>query len=345
MAKVKKIFECVEWDPIDEETGPNALGTVTKRPSTCQTVAELIAEGKIKGGTPPGSALYHVSGPPVPHDFKPARNAQQIQKGDAYIVLGSDRPDSVRSGWGAKGAQKASTIDIVVGRMSSANGGKGPPPGTKVDNSFSADAARAYISQLTNVDTNFGLAQGGNALSQNGCSAVVLKADAVRLIGRQGIKIVTGKARGVKGNKHGEPNSRGGKIGCPAPPIELIAGNNVEPRTIPGGKYLPGGTIETLQPVPLGKNTRDALQELNGIVGELWSAVFNLALVQSGVNTALGVSPFAWQPAAVGVALPLHLTYVVNSLYHTRANASMWELNYCNPAGYKYICSRNVKTT
>ena len=329
MAKETKIFECIN----------------TEASNNCLTVDQLIKEGKIKAQIPPNVALYHT--PAIEAvNFKPTPNAKIIKRSGAYIVLGSDRPDSNRSGFGAKGSNKASTIDLVVGRMASANKGKGPGFMMNVDNSFTADAARVYISQLTNVDTNFGIAGGGVSLVQNRCAAVVLKADAVRLIGREGIKIVTGKARGAKGDSHGEPNSRGGRISQPAPPIELIAGNNIEPREVPGGKFLPGGTIDILQPIPLGKNTRDAFADLHKIIGELWSAVFNLALVQSGVNTAVGVNPIMpWIPSAVAASTPIHLSYVINSLYHTRANATMWELNYTNPAGYKYICSRNVKTT
>jgi len=162
-------------------------------------------------------------------------------------------------------------------------------------------------------------------------------------VANEGIKIITGRPRIESGEA---TNSKGGKIIQPAPPIELIAGNNTESKNIPGGKYLPGGTVETLQPIPLGDNTKDALVGLYEIMGELWSAVFNMALVQSGVNTAVGVNPLMpWIPSAVGASMPVHLSYVVNSLYHTRANATLWELNYTNPAGYKYICSTNVKTT
>ena len=329
MAEKTKIYDpaCSEW---------------AKKAGQCKTVDQLIKEGTPPNITPAYSGLYHTVGPAQPVHFKTARNSWQKQKGGAYIVLGNDRPDSVRSGYGAKGAQKAATIDLVVGRMASAK----PKVGSYVDNSFFADAARIYISQLTNVDTNFGLASGGSSFSQNACSAVAVKADAIRIIGREGIKIVTGTGRGVKGfGTSGETNSRGGAIEQPAPPIELIAGNSIEPRQIPGGKMLLPGEVNRLQPVPLGNNTADALEELHGLLGEVWSALFNFALVQSGQNVAFGVSPFPWHAAAVSAATPGQLSFVINSLYHTRAKATVWQLNYLSPAGYKYICSKNVKTT
>jgi len=330
MAKEIKLFNC-------DNTGT---------PESCLTLNDLLDQGVTPRHLPSNSGLYQTTAQSSGVEFKRARNAKQIKKGGAYIVLGSDRPTSIASGYGSKGAQNAATIDLVVGRMSSVNEGHGAAPLAKVDNSFVADAARIYISQLTDVDTNFGLAGGEEgSLSQRGCSAIGIKADGVRIVGRQGIKIVTGKAQGTKAGAHGELNSRGGKITTPAPPIELIAGNNITPMKIPGGKFLPGGTIEMLQPIPLGTNTIDALQDLSDIVGELWSAVFNFALIQTGQNIAFGTSPFAWQPAAVAAATPGHLSYVINSLYQTRVNNTLWQLNYLNPLGYKYICSRSVKTT
>ena len=58
-----------------------------------------------------------------------------------------------------------------------------------VDN-FGADAARIYISQLTNVDTNFGISEGKTGLLK-ARSAVAIKADGVRIVAREGIKLVT----------------------------------------------------------------------------------------------------------------------------------------------------------
>ena len=88
------------------------------------------------------------------------------------------------------------TIDMVVGRMASAKGGDGVKPGTYVDNSFFADAARIYISETTDVDQNFGLSEGivGNPKGQ---SCVAMKADQCRVVGRAGIKIMTGAGNNI----------------------------------------------------------------------------------------------------------------------------------------------------
>lgn len=328
MAKQIKLYDCAN----------------TATPNNCYTLNELLESGNSFSQIPPRTGLYHTTVQSAGVEFKEARNSLVLNKGGAYMVFGSDRPSSIVSGFGAKGSQRAATIDLVVGRMSSVNDGQGPEPLSKVDNSFIADAARIYISQLTNLDTNFGIAGGASgSKKKNALSGIGIKADGVRIIGRQGVKIVTGKAQGGPYGPAGELNSRGGKIVEPAPTIELIAGNNIEapPRRIP----LPGGPIEVLQGVAMGSNVRDALQELSDIVGEIWSALFNFALVQTGQNVAFGISPFAWQGSAVAAATPLQLNGVINSLYQTRVNSSLWQLNYLDPLGYKYICSKNVKTT
>jgi len=340
MADETKIFDCA----------------TTEASNSCLSIAELSASGLIPqiNLLPPQSYLFNTGGPEPPAQYIAARGEREIRKGGASIVLGSDRPNSLLSGFGGKGSSKAATIDLVVGRMASA---EAPRIGSTdqilgIDNNFFADSARIYISQLTNVDINFGIATGGDSncgqsAPQNACSAVALKADAVRIIGTEGVKIVTGRAKlGSGAGEEGELNSRSGRVRRPSPPIELIAGNNVSPLNVPGGKFLPGGRVCTLQPATMGLNTADALKELSDIIGEIWSAVFNLTLLQAGVTTAFGVDPLRpWVPAAASVTLPTQAQYVVNSLYHTRANQSLWEVNFLKDEGYKFVCSRNVKIT
>ena len=321
----------------------------TLNPEANPTVEQRLKEGPVNV-VPPGSGLYHtrVVGPDLNYKVAPSENV--INNDGSYIVLGRDRPSSNRSGYGAKGAQNANSIDLVVGRMASADGGRGPKPGTSVDNSFGGDAARVYISQLTDIDKNFGLATTSRSWLPGPRSGIAIKADGVRIIGREGIKIVTGPGEGFKGFPDGrETNSLGGKIGY-APPIELIAGNYVGTREIaPPG--ISKGTalkekVETLQPLTMGLNTKQAMKELSEIVGEIWSAVFNLALLQANVNAAVGVDPVRpWVPAAVAAATPVQFSWVINSLYQTRVNKLIWESHYLIPSGYKYICSRNVSTT
>jgi len=317
----------------------------TLDPQNNPTVEELLKEGPVNE-IPAGSGLYHTKVLGPEYNYISAQNELVLQQQDSYIVLGTDRPSTLASGLGAHGAQNANSIDMVVGRMASAKDGDGPEPGKLLNPSFAADAARIYISQLTKVDKNFGIAKTpSDRLFESPRSAIAIKADLTRIIGREGIKIITGRGRGFKGfGSKGETNSLGAKL-LAAPTIELIAGNFVGSKKIPGGKFLKGERVKALQPIPLGDNTKDALLELGSIVDEIWSALFNFAVLQLSVNTSMGISPFAWQGATVAAASPIHISYVMNSLYHTRVNKTMWELNYLSPVGTKYICSRSVSTT
>ena len=154
---------------------------------------QRIKENKPVNTTPADSGIMHAdnwideAGP----QYKNAQNEKIISKNGAFGVLGTDRPTSEASGYGAKGSGRSATIDLVVGRMSSARGGKGVKDGTYVDNNFAADSARIYISQQTDIDTNFGIVEGsvGNPRAR---SAIGIKADGVRIFGREGVKIVTG---------------------------------------------------------------------------------------------------------------------------------------------------------
>jgi|TARA_R110000824_G_scaffold100435_2_gene238814 hypothetical protein len=299
---------------------------------------------------PPKSGLYHsilksdnIVGSTGGVNYIKAQNERVMTSMGAWIVLGTDRPNSLRSGYGAWGADKAASIDLVVGRQASAREGKGPKSPSWINNDFAADAARIYISQLADIDRYFGLARGVSPQSV-ARSAVAIKADAVRLIGREGVKIVTGGSQGVEGWTSGEPTSHGGKIVQPAPAIELIAGNKITNRKFlridpPRRELVPG-----LQGIALGYNTRDAMRELADIVDSTIGACNNVAEILVSVVTALGVK----HPIALGaVSAQAALRTIVQgnaSMYHLRGKLNIWRYNHLTPFGYKCIWSRNVKT-
>tara|TARA_R110000824_G_scaffold250565_1_gene439316 strand:- start:168 stop:1094 length:927 start_codon:yes stop_codon:yes gene_type:complete len=302
--------------------------------------------------TPPDSGLFHTF-PKLPNlSFKSAMNETVIQSSDSYIVLGTDRPGSMASGYGAVGSCAANSIDLVVGRGSSLNKGKGPAAGTILDNLFVSDAARINISQLTNIDLNFGLAPGseqkahGNSMPRSG---IGIKADDIRILGRHSVKIITGKSSGYTGlPAKGETNSLGGKEHQPAPTIELIAGNHVESRIVYGGVKVGNVNeeINTLQRAAMGDNLRNGLEELVDIVGELWSATFNFILTETVYDGVVGVDPLRhWVPSAAIPDQILKADYVLNSLWQTKLNLMLWTQNHLKPHGYRYVCSSNVKLT
>ena len=91
---------------------------------------------------------------------------------------------------------------------------------------FTMDAARVYISQKSDIDTYMGSDEEGLAEGKGvkpwttsydaPRSAVGIKADAVRIVGREGIKLIT---------KTDTQNSQGGEV-VGNPGIDLIALND-----------------------------------------------------------------------------------------------------------------------
>ena len=306
-----------------------------------------------KGGTPinmvpSDSGLYHTVVPIKNLNFKVAANEAVIQQGGSYIVLGTDRPSSQASGNGGRGFQNANSVDIVVGRGASLGkpGDWGVKDGAHVDPMFFADAARLLVTQLSDVDKNFGLAEGIAGVSKDR-SAVVAKADDIRLIGRNSIKIVTGKGSGVSGfGPKGEKLSGGGDKIEPAPSIELIAGNSSAQRVVWGGTFKVTETIDLVQRAAMGENLLNALSELNEIIGQIWSALFNFVLGENVFDAAVGVDPIRpWVASAAAPAGMTKIDWVLNSMWHTRIKQTLWTHNYLEPMGYQYVCSTNVKLT
>ena len=293
---------------------------------------------------PPHAGVYHTDVAEPIINFVDCQNEHIMRNKNAYIVLGSDRPSDETSGYGRAGAQRASSIDLVVGRLAAINSGIGPEDGAMVHNSFGADAARIVMSQTTDIDTNFAIADGtlGNI---KGRSGIGIKADSVRIIGREGIKIVTGKAPFKNFGIHGETNSRGGTI-IPAPKIELIAGNSTQPTIITGGPLGLVDSVSALQPIVMGENLMSAMQALADVVEGIWSALFNMSIIQNSFNGILSADIIhPHKPAAFPVAANQVIENVMKSLWATRIDSLMWELNHLEPYGYRYICSRNVTTT
>jgi hypothetical protein len=270
-------------------------------------------------------------------------NEKVIQHNGAFITFGADKPTGGASGYGGKGAMGANRIDLVVGRQSM---GK-PNDGTNTDNSFQADAARIYISQLTDIDANFGIDPGKSGFMEQR-SGIGIKADGVRIIGREGVKIVTG--RSTHGN---EKNSLGGKM-LPAPAIELIAGNNTEPRPAAGtlGAFFGEDEMyDPLQGVGMGNNIVKAFQDLMFLLQDVIGVVRKTKLNQKLLNITIGAAASLPPPIAgplISAALALYSTKEATTsidLWRANLDATLFDINYLQPFGFRYIESRNVKTT
>ena len=243
---------------------------------------------------------------------------------NSWIVLGRDRVGPRTSGYGGRGETQCASIDIVVGRMSAdprVVDDEGTP--LKANPNFKLDAARIYMSQKTDIDEYFGLPAGivGRSKSKSG---IGIKADALRLIAREGIKLVT---------RTDERNSQGGQVHSISG-IDLIAGNRdreLEPM------------VKGTRLIAALKHLTTHVDKLNGIVNSfLMSQMeFNSFVTSHNHITPLGPSSPAPTLLASGVSTAIRqLTQCQLSLMSHKANLGLYQIQYLNPAGKGYINSR-----
>lgn len=184
-----------------------------------------------------------------------AGNEKVTANGNAFIVLGLDRGESKYQGYGGYLADaNSNTIDLVVGlgkhlkERSSDEKDK-----IVVENNFINDSARVYISELCDVDEKFGLKVAKNSDIPNSKtrSAVAIKADGVRIIGREGIRLIAGRVHDTEMNQVDSSIDDTG--------VELSIANS---------------TAE-LQPMVLGNNLIKALKDLNDRLNKLGTLMSN----------------------------------------------------------------------
>lgn len=272
---------------------------------------------------------------PVPYFLKaPCETLITSGENNQWIVVGRDRPSDLLSGYGGRGDTKCGSIDIVVGRKFPSEGVI-DSGGDKiyVNPNFSDDAARIHISQRTNIDENFGLVGGGmgNSIARSG---IGIKADSVRIVGREGIKIVTGDRK----------NSLGGDINR-VRGVELIAGNN----------------DRDLQPMVKGNNLREFLSKIQKDISALTGMINSLANKQIALDAALATHVHALLPtvdpvtglpsvgpsptlAAVCAADAIQLACLdVPSHIGQQTNTAAETIDYLNPVSPVYILSKYNK--
>ena len=260
---------------------------------------------------------------PVPNYISAPCEKVISGENNSFIVLGRDRFGNRMTGYGGRGDTQAAMIDIVAGRL----GHKASEDYS--DPSFNLDAARIYISQKTDIDRNFGIAAGkvGDTRTK---SAIAVKADAVRIIARENIKLVT---------RTDIRNSQGGYVDA-TQGIELIAGN----------------VDKDLQPLVKGKNLVTALQALLDQIDSLNGICTSILMAQMEMNEAL-ISHFHTSPFFAGPTTPSivliprgvkvmidHLLKSQKSLLSQKANLALTKMAYLSPTGTKYINSRHNST-
>tara|TARA_A100001515_G_scaffold81178_2_gene64355 strand:- start:16524 stop:17474 length:951 start_codon:yes stop_codon:yes gene_type:complete len=270
---------------------------------------------------------------PIP-TFRKAPSEDIVANGqnNAQIIVGRDRPSTLASGYGGRGDTHAGSIDIVAGRVAaSAKETDDNNEKSFVDPNFQKDSARIHISQKTDIDKNFNLADGkvGNSIARSG---IGIKGDSVRIISREGIKLVT---------QTESKNSLGGDI-LSTKGIDLIAGNDdsdLQP-------LVKGNNL-----VKLLRNIVEDIRTLNGLVNSLATkqVALDATLAAHTHITACGVGPGLAAPsielavAATADAVqlsamdfPSHISVATNSITS--------EIDYLKPCGSKYIISKYNNT-
>lgn len=239
---------------------------------------------------------------------------------NACIVIGRDRTSHLGSGYGGLGHTECGAIDIVAGRPGASD--------QYVNPNFSVDAARIYVSQKTDVDSHFNLVEGGIGFSSSR-SAIAVKADAVRIIGREGVKIVSGTDRS---------NSKGGALETFSG-IDIIANND----------------DTDLQPIPKGDNLAFAIDEMVSLVYDLSGILNSFAFNQDAYNAVImghmHYSPF------YGISVPPsdslmdqgaqtiqnHFQDVESGLADFAQNLALFRDTYVMPHGKLFINSKYNK--
>ncbi len=303
-------------------TAKKAINTKGISPSAKELLESTGPAGQLENRGIAGGFILE----PIPEYI--STPSEYIRKGanNSWIVLGRDRPAGRLSGYGGIGDTQCGSIDIVVGRM-----GSEPLEVTEdgekvfVDPNFTLDSARIYISQKTDIDRNFGLASGvvGDAKTKSG---IGIKADGVRIIAREGIKLVT---------RTDKFNSQGGEV-----------------KSISGVDIIANNDEDMLEPMVKGDRLVEGLERLVKHIQALASVVDSLLMIQNSFNEALTnhvhISPFfgmptttspTAQPAGIKCMMS-HFSQTKASLVSNKKNLSNFKFKYLNSAGEGYINSR-----
>lgn len=193
-------------------------------------------------------------------------------KTNSLIVLGADRPAGVNSGQGGVGHTACAAIDLIAGFAGRTPVNVIDGVVQKTSKNFELDAARVYISQFCDLDEYFGIPTsyiGGGSVRINvqeskARSGVGIKADVVRIIGKENIKIATSH---VSTNSVNLSVNKGG--------VDIIAG------------YEDPSPDSALQPMVKGDNLLAFLQLLSKAIIDVQSNLSNFIDSQIKINNFL----------------------------------------------------------
>lgn len=203
--------------------------------------------------SPHNTGINHTlsNGPNPTYNIRESENVIQGKEG-SILILGRDRPGSETSGTGAGPDTNVSCIDLIAG-LSGVLKRETDSQGERVatNKSTELDSARIYITERAkDIDSReyFNIARGNVGYLTNR-SAIAIKADSVRVIGREGIKLVTSS------------DTRNGASG-------LFIGDNIQ-----GVDIIAGNDDSDLQPMVKGDDLAKVLDSLLEIIQDIHSSV------------------------------------------------------------------------
>lgn len=254
--------------------------------------------------------------------------------GDSHIVLGRDRDSNDISGYGGKGHTSAHSIDLVVGRGSCNPDLKQKLTETKsgevqIDPNFENDAARIFLSQKTDIDKYFGLnsdiASGivGESEAQSG---IGIKADAVRVMARTGIKLVSYSDK-VDSSGFDITERKG---------IDLIS--------LPEKEVSIEDLKNNMQPIPKGDNLAKALEDIAKQLDILSGLFVNFVEIQNKYNnyvaTHTHISPFYGITVPPSIDLqPANIEQNMGIISETISDTLEFKMGYLNKFKNDYLSS------
>jgi len=283
-----------------------------------------------------------------------AANSEVVNESNGcFQVSHKDRSSGLSSGSGGKGLTECAAFTVITG-LDSANG----PTDERRSPNRATDASTFYMTQKGRISNDFGLAK-GSTLGDNTIlrSGAAIKSDRSAIIGREEIKLVTGKMRTSAGQ---ERLAQGGSY-TGAGTIQLIAGNftgTTKQKSINNlGSLGPKGQTKYLQSVPKGDNLlkllEEILQRLNNLNGQILDNRRSIIEIGSAFNSHMhtGVCPVGPTISAPSPMVGATIGTVINQFTKIMdnvvfsANQGVTKVNYLDSNFPNYINSKNVSTT
>ncbi len=249
-----------------------------------------FARRQIKKGLVQSIWCSDVDEPVPQRDEAPCEVRIGVGKHNSGIWAGRDRTESlVGGGAGGEGLTQCGMLDLVAGMASGRiaenikKGKYATDMAEKVNPMWSLDAARIYITQMNpDIDACIGFPCGQKGPDEvrtrpiaDYKSAVVVKADHTRIVGRERVRIICAQTKNVSGlGKDGEKNSRGGIIDPGNGIIELIAG---------------GGNESALQPMVRGYELKKYLEKMSKKINNVREQLYDLEMKVVKVAAPLGI--------------------------------------------------------